>query len=191
MKNSVYEQSVNEILVTELNEVAASLDPSSADMDVYFQLRIFSGLLSRASQSDIESRGILPAYFGVLYALQDGESLSPTELQRFVFTGLSNLTTLIDRMVRDGLVQRKRDTQDRRRVCVQLTEKGKQTWESVYPAHYDWVQRTMSVLSESDQVALTRILGVLWRGLLIQAEERDFQFADNSSSSNKTGGAIP
>jgi len=191
MNNFVYKQSASEILTTELNEIATSLGAPSAEIDAYFQLRIFSGLLSRVSSSDIESRGILPAYFGVLYALQGGKSLSPTDLRRYVFTGLSNLTTLIDRMVRDGLVRRRRDPQDRRRVLVQLTERGAQVWEKVHPAHYDWVHKTMSALSEKDREALLRILGVLWRGLFIQARERDLQIAGVPSAGNEAGGAAP
>ncbi|MFC1879479.1 MarR family winged helix-turn-helix transcriptional regulator [Chloroflexota bacterium] len=177
MEKSVYEQSAPEQLATELQAIVASLGSNSATIQAYFQLRIFSGLLSRVSQADIESSNILPAYFGVLYALKDGKSLSPTELRRYVFTGLSNLTTLIDRMERDGLVQRERDHEDRRRVCVHLTEKGKLAWKDTAPAHYDWVESTMSVLSEQELGELTRLLGVVWTGLLAQAREKGIHFA--------------
>lgn len=182
MKNFVYEHSVDEQSVTELQAIAASLGSPTATIQAYFQLRIFSGLLSRVSQADIESFGILPAYFGVLYALKDGKSLTPTELRRYVFTGLSNLTTLIDRMERDGFIQRKRSKEDRRRICIRITERGKQVWEQVAPGHYDWVERTMSVLSEEELKELTRLLGVLWNGLLTQAKETGIQFAGVPSS---------
>jgi DNA-binding MarR family transcriptional regulator len=177
MENFVYEQSANEQLATELHSVAASLGPTSSNIQAYFQLRIFSGLLSRVSHADIESHGILPAYFGVMYALKDGISLSPTELRRYVFTGLSNLTTLIDRMERDGLVQRQRAQDDRRKVNVQLTERGKQVWEESAPPHYEKIEQMMSALSEEELEDLTHLLGVLWKGLLVQAKETGIQYA--------------
>jgi DNA-binding MarR family transcriptional regulator len=172
MNKFVYGQSANE-----LHSIADSLGSSSSNIQAYFQLRIFSGLLSKVSQADIESHDILPAYFGVLYALRDGKSLSPTELRRYVFTGLSNLTTLIDRMERDGLVQRQRDQEDRRKVYIQLTEKGEQVWEKVAPLHYEMIEQMMSALTEEELADLTHLLGVLWKGLLVQARETGIQYA--------------
>ena len=191
MDNFAYEQSANEQSATELHSIADSLGSPSFNIQAYFQIRIFSGLLTRVSLADIESHGILPAYFGVLYALKDGKSLSPTELRRYVFTGLSNLTTLIDRMERDGLVQRQRTQEDRRKVYLQLTDRGKQVWEEVAPPHYEMIEQLMSVLSEEELADLTHLLGVLWRGLLVQARKTGIQYAGVPSPDDEKDGESP
>ncbi len=188
MEQFVYEQHVPEQSATELSKIAASLgDASSTTIQAYFQFRTVYQLLKKLINADIESLGILPASFGVLYALQDGKNLSPTELRHFVFSGLSSMTTLIDRMERDGLVLRERDRDDRRKVQIRLTERGKQVCQEVIPPHADWVRRTMSVLSDDELAELGRLLAILWQSLLSQAAKAGIQVATNPPKGNSGG----
>jgi DNA-binding MarR family transcriptional regulator len=185
MKQSASKQSVPKQSASELSIVTASLGyASSTTIQAYFQCRIVYQLLKRLASADIESRGILPASFGILYALQDGKSLSPTELRRFVFSGLSSMTSLIDRMERDGLVLRERDRNDRRRVQIRLTERGQQVCREVISPHVDWVMRMMSVLSDDELAELSRLLAILWQELLSQAEEAGIEVAAISPKGN-------
>ena len=53
------------------------------------------------------------------------EVLTMNELSRELDLAISTLTRIIDVLVRDGIVSRQSSAQDRRKVCVTLTKKGR------------------------------------------------------------------
>lgn len=83
------------------------------------------------------------------------------------------MTSLLDRMERDDLVRRERDPEDRRKLRIVLTERGKAVSEKALDPHLDWVNQTMSDLSKTDLGALKLILLKSWRDLIRQADEVD------------------
>ncbi len=80
----------------------------------------------------------------------------------------SGLTRLLDRMERDGLVERSLSREDRRQFDVTVTDQGKQVFDRVWPGHSEGVQRYFSApLTDQDVTALKRVLAKL-----IHANER-------------------
>jgi DNA-binding MarR family transcriptional regulator len=61
----------------------------------------------------------------VLVLLSDGVSHSMSEVAEFALLPAPTLTRLIDRMVADNLAYRTADPQDRRRVLVHITPRGR------------------------------------------------------------------
>ena len=84
--------------------------------------------------------------------------------QRLMVTG-GNVTGLTDRLVAEGLVQRRDDTQDRRAVTVSLTPEGQRQFLAMAAEHEAWIIELMSGLSHSQQGALFDLLGQLKQGL--------------------------
>ena len=60
-----------------------------------------------------------------LVLLADGRGHAMTELAEFALVPAPSLTRLVDRMVADGLVHRRVDPRDRRRVLVHATRRGR------------------------------------------------------------------
>ena len=58
-------------------------------------------------------------------AFQDKNCFSMKELANNIGVKLSNMTMMIDSLIKDGMVERDRDESDRRKVMVQLTPKGR------------------------------------------------------------------
>ncbi|GAB6179204.1 hypothetical protein JCM14036_05230 [Desulfotomaculum defluvii] len=79
-----------------------------------------------------EQMGLDPAPLLALKRLWDQDGLTITELSDKLFLKASTITSLIDRMERDGLVHRERNQDDRRVVRVYLTNKAKELKEQ-YP----------------------------------------------------------
>jgi DNA-binding MarR family transcriptional regulator len=74
----------------------------------------------------------------------------------------SGLTRLLDRMERDGLVERSLSRGDRRQFDVILTLKGRMVFDQVWPDHVVGIRRYFSEpLTDRDVTALRRILGKL------------------------------
>ncbi len=105
------------------------------------------------------------ARFDLLATLDrtDGQPLA--SLSRVLLVTAGNLTGLVDRAARDGLVVKRSDARDRRVSRVYLTRKGRALVQQLVPRHARAVQRTLSPLSVQEQSDLRRILGKLRDGL--------------------------
>ena len=93
----------------------------------------------------------------------NGGRMKPYEIANWTQTDQHNVTTLINRMKRDGLVKTERDGSDRRYVNVTLTNKGLEALSAIIPAARECVDQMMSSISEGDAVLLEKLLKVLRR----------------------------
>ena len=88
----------------------------------------------------------------------------------------SGLTRLLDRMERDGLIERTLSSEDRRQFDVAVTDQGREVFDRVWPGHLQGIQRSFSEpLTNHDVTVLKRVLGKLIRAnqpLLDQAATR-------------------
>lgn len=73
----------------------------------------------------LEEDGSNVGQWRVLVLLADGGSHPMSEIAEFALLPAPTLTRLIDRMVADNLAYRKADPQDRRRVLVRITPRGR------------------------------------------------------------------
>jgi DNA-binding MarR family transcriptional regulator len=72
----------------------------------------------------------------------------------------------IDRLAEQGLVDRRRDPDSKRNVLIDLTERGREVFERVAPAHLANEARLLAGLSDEDR----RLLEELLRKLLVEFE---------------------
>ena len=64
--------------------------------------------------------------FGVLMVVLTEEAVSITEISHILKISKQQMTTVIDKLVKNGLVQKQADINDRRRFVITLTPAGKQ-----------------------------------------------------------------
>jgi len=105
-----------------------------------YQLRCFL----RFSEQECRARGLQPQHYQLLVALR-GLPLhkSPTigTLAERMQTEHHSMVELLDRASDQGLVTRKRDAKDRRRVSIHLTAKGEKLVEELAVSHASELQR--------------------------------------------------
>ena len=77
------------------------------------------------------------------------EGLSQARLSEMMMVNRANVTGLIDRLEKAGMVKRTA-AEDRRYNMIQLTNKGTKLLEKADPAYGDEVNRVLNVLSEND-----------------------------------------
>jgi DNA-binding MarR family transcriptional regulator len=65
-----------------------------------------------------------PTQRHVLFLIQEGRQLTMTELHRCTGLEKGSLTFVVDQLIEKGLVQRRGDEKDRRKVYVSLTDFG-------------------------------------------------------------------
>ena len=106
--------------------------------------------------------GLTDVQYNVMSLLkhQSGEhgGLTQVELSRMMLVNRANITTLIDRMEKAGLVARKPVPDDRRYNNIELTPHGLKMYEKVAGIYKKKITEMMHVLSQSELDALSTIL---------------------------------
>ena len=103
--------------------------------------------------------GITLPQFDVLAELEHaGRALSMTELSRELMVSNGNVTGVVDRLVRDGYVERKPSTKDRRVQYIALTSSGMQRFSQIAVQHEIWVDQAFSELAGRDMEELAGLL---------------------------------
>ena len=83
--------------------------------------------------------------------------MKPSEIAHWTHTERHNITTLVQRMKKDGLVRVERDKKNRRTVNVFITEKGRVVLEKTTPIAQEAVDQVMSSISDDDMSSFQRI----------------------------------
>jgi len=100
-----------------------------------------------------------------LIALQtlaiNNRAMTPSELAEWTQTERHNITTLINRMRRDGLVKAERNSIDKRLVDITLTDKGREAVNRCMPMAKEAVDQVMLSIDEGEAALLEKHLRTL------------------------------
>ena len=129
-------------------------------------------LLHRAGQragdvfSDEMSRvKLTPRQYAVLVSVAENEGLSQTGLVERTGIDRSTLADIIRRMLRKGLLQRKRTKEDARAYSVRLTEEGRQLLEAAGPGAARSEERLLAALPGEQRTAFIAALAAIVRSI--------------------------
>jgi len=86
------------------------------------------------------------------------EGLKMNELSRLLMVTGGNVTTIVDQLEKEGLVERLDEPSDRRAFRIRLTKSGERTFAEMARAHEEWVVEMLSGLSRREQDELLRLL---------------------------------
>lgn len=95
--------------------------------------------------------------------------LTMSELSRRLMVTNGNLTGLVDRLAREGLVARAVSPPDRRTQMISLTAAGKEALGAMTPDHARWVGEMFAGLTDTERAQLYALLGKLKRSAQIAA----------------------
>jgi DNA-binding MarR family transcriptional regulator len=106
---------------------------------------------------------------GALWRVGEPHRVSPGELAKVEELSSGAMTNRLDQLEEAGLVRRLPDPDDRRAIQVELTEKGRETWETAVAAQAEKEAAFASALNEREKEQLTRLL----RKLMLWFEARE------------------
>jgi DNA-binding MarR family transcriptional regulator len=154
--------------------VGGDVAPESAFRSI---VRTF-GLLDRVMHPYFSRFGISGAQWGVLRTLHRAElegmaALRVTELGKRLIVRPPSVTSVVDRLERDGLVKREPAIEDRRVKLVSLTPKARELVTQVLEVHGPQIERILAGLSRHEQGELSRLLDRLNGHLDTLAESAD------------------
>lgn len=97
--------------------------------------------------------------FDVLAALEHSpEGLTMGELSTHLMVSNGNVTGIVARLEKEGLVARRTAPNDRRTHFVRLTDKGLADFTAMAGAHEEWVDQMFAELDDAQIAALMELL---------------------------------
>lgn len=93
---------------------------------ICFQLGALSRKISRHYRDRIAEFNLTHSQFFILAQVIEMEGATPSQLAEKAFTDRASITGLIDRLERDGWLERHPNKDDRRTLRIYLTEKAKE-----------------------------------------------------------------
>jgi DNA-binding MarR family transcriptional regulator len=159
-----------------IDHLLARLDAAGArlDLDVEGIVDRISSINKRvrtALKDTLADYGITPEDWGVLTSLRlrkEGKLTTPGALARDLELSSGAMTSRLDRLEAIGYIRRLPDPGDRRGVLVELTDAGREAWESAIEVQGRKEAFFASALTKAEQ----RELNVLLRKLLLAFDAR-------------------
>ncbi len=106
-----------------------SNDHLKLDKQLCFPLYAASNLLVKVYRPLLEPLGLTYSQYLVMLVLWERDSVSVGDLGHCLYLDSGTLTPLLKRMESSGFINRRRDSNDERRVLVSLTTKGSEIKE--------------------------------------------------------------
>lgn len=124
-------------------------------------LRTAEGLWN-ASRVFFERWDLSPSQFNVLNLIRNvPKGMTQIDLSRELIMHRSNVTGLVDRLEKRGLVERQADPEDRRAYRVVLTAKGRELIAEILPVYFAAAEQVWADIPESRALRLVAELGIV------------------------------
>ena len=117
--------------------------------DAHLFLPLFRKKLLRHKKK-LNQKQMPHSCYHVLKVLMKRGELPMSEIGRTVYISKSNMTSLIDKLVENGLAERLPDKNDRRVINIAITEKGKDLLENWRKHSNNEIKMNLSTLSDED-----------------------------------------
>lgn len=127
-----------------------------------FYPRVWFACHSAHADAHAKKNGLSERESNVLAHVIDGMS-SPDELARHLGKSASTLTETVDQLEKRGLVERRRRDDDRRRIDLVVTDRGRETYSRGSALSASRVGAALERLSEGERAEVVRGLSLLAR----------------------------
>lgn len=142
------------------SEIMQSRPFDRVEQEVYLNLQRTANLLAQGMAEVLKSEGITNAQYNVLRILRGAGPQGHTcgDVAARMVTREPDITRLLDRLEKNGLVTRARDSEDRRVVTVRITEKGLQVTNRLEGPLTEYLEEKLGHLGEETLRMLSQLL---------------------------------
>lgn len=110
--------------------------------------------IENAIRKDVLKYGLNPTEFSALEFLYHKGSMSIQKLNRDILISKSTMSYCLDQLTLKKLINRKTNKEDRRSTDVELSEKGKEFMDKIFPEHKKFLETLFNELTNDEKEAL-------------------------------------
>lgn len=121
------------------------------------ELKIFIGMsralnkINRATNKVYTKYGLTSGQFAVLEALYHKGELSVGEVQDKILSTSGTIPVIVKNLEKEGFLQKSNDESDKRRFILQITQKGKELMDIIYPENEEIIISMINTWSKDEQ----------------------------------------
>ncbi|WP_294996922.1 MarR family transcriptional regulator [uncultured Stenotrophomonas sp.] len=135
-----------------------------AQLQLCFRLLSLSSSIDRDCATRLAPHGLSEGRFIVLFLLHGaGGTLPPHVLAERAGVTRATISGLLDGLQREGLLQRRSDAGDGRRLQIMLTAEGTCLAEALFEQHTQWIGGLFDGLDAGEQLQLSQLLHKVWQ----------------------------
>ncbi|MBD0382186.1 MarR family winged helix-turn-helix transcriptional regulator [Paenibacillus sedimenti] len=127
-------------------------------LDLYIALSRAGQWVNAHADRDIRQHGLNRTEFGVLELLYHKGAQPIQQIGGKVLMSSGNITYVVDKLEKKQFVLRRTSTEDRRLIYAEITDKGKQFIEEVFPGHAEVIHQAMAGLTNEEKRACSQLL---------------------------------
>lgn len=144
------------------DELSLRRDFASVEHEAILNIYVTGDLIKKHARKFFRHHGITDVQYNVLELLSGqapkGERMTQAELGRMMLVNPSNITSILDRMERDGLLKRVEVPEDRRSNGIKLTAKGRSLVQQMEQVYMDGVKHMAQSVSGDELKQLMDVL---------------------------------
>ena len=133
---------------------------SSLNEEAYLNLERSHSVISYQFELVFKDYGITPVQYNALRIINGSspEGIPSLDIADRLISRVPDITRLIDRMMKEDWVKRKRDAHDRRVVRIRITPKGEKLLHSIAPALHQTQKSLFKSLSRDELKTFNALL---------------------------------
>ncbi|WP_121615113.1 MarR family winged helix-turn-helix transcriptional regulator [Virgibacillus halodenitrificans] len=124
-------------------------------------MRYISGIIKQNGRKILTNYPITSPQFVALQWLVENEELTIGELSNKISLAFSTTTDLVDRMEKNELVERVKDSKDKRVVRIRVLDKGRQIIQEVIEKRQVYLGEVLEDFTEEQTESLNELLDFL------------------------------
>ncbi|PWH82325.1 MarR family transcriptional regulator [Algibacter marinivivus] len=141
---------------------------SFLDQSAGYLINMTALLLKREFSSAIKSHNIdvTPEQWAILNRLNENSDLTQKEVAKLTFKDNANITRMVDKLEKKGLVIRHSDPNDRRSWNLSITKKGIEIRDLVEPLAVDILNKISKNISKKEMDSYNKISNKIINNLI-------------------------
>ncbi len=162
--------------VLELPEKLGGAPHSKQSLRLWLRLLTCANVIEKRVREQLRAEfGTTLPRFDVLAALEHApDELTMGELSKRLMVSNGNVTGIVVRLEKEGLVARRTASQDRRTNFVRLTDQGLAEFSAMAALHENWIDRMFADLDDEEIASLMELLDRM-KASLAAEEAREAQ----------------
>lgn len=102
---------------------------------------------------NLEDLGMNPSMYPMLAHLSEVDQAKTQELGQVALISSGTITHTVNKMIKEGLVEKQQDYNDKRVYWIQITPKGRSAFDQVHQDHMAYLDQLLEPFSEEEKVA--------------------------------------
>ena len=127
---------------------------------IYGVARTFN-LVEKVISDNLRPHNLTPAKFNAMMVIKHkgrNKGISQIEVGRHLVVTASNMTRLMDKLDKEGFIERLNLEGDRRVNLVKISKKGSDLLDQLWPGYYKKIQELAKLLNHDELSQLTHVL---------------------------------